>query len=304
MKPLELAGLLLGMFVLPASAARGQTKPPVVGIPGVAYTLTVRSAPKAGTSVPALSAGPSQNYVGRSVFAADRGRMDIVQGGVPPLFTAGDYVLFDTTGFLVVHPATRDFIAITRDAGGPSADRLAQAGVDIKLSDVKVTLDSLGPSDTVAGYATVHYRMTSAFNMSIEASFMAQQLGAEAVTDYWVAFVPGLPNNPLLRANGVMSLQTMGSAFADLSRRVDSASARMHQAVALRSTTTSRLVQGPGESGAVESTSEVSNLANAPVDENLLIIPAGFTQKPIPGFEAMPLPDIAAKWRRRPGAPP
>lgn len=303
MKPLELAALLLGAFVLPASHARAQTKPPVVGIPGVAYTLTVRSAPTAGTSVPALSASPSQNYVGRSVFAADRGRMDIVQGGVPPLLTAGDYVLFDTTGFLVVHPATRDFFAITRDVGGPSADRLMAAGVDIKLSDVKVSLDSLGPSDTVAGYATLHYRMTTAFNMSIEASFIAQQLGAEAVTDYWVAAVPGLPNNPLLRANGVLSLQMMGGAFADLSRRVDSASARMHQAVALRSTTTNRLVQGPGESGAIESTSEVSDVTHAPVDENLLILPAGFTQKPIPGFEGTPLSEVAAKWRKPPSAP-
>ena len=304
MKTPDVAALLVGALVLSPSLARAQAKPPVVTIPGVAYTLRVRSTPQPGTSVPALSASPAENYVGHSVFAANRGRMDIVEGGVAPLFTTGDFVLFDTAGFIVVRPATHDFIAIPRDSTGPSADRLAAVGIEVKLSDVKVTLDSLGPSDTVAAYATLHYRMTTAFNMSIQASFISQQLGAESVTDYWVAVVPGLPNNPLLRANGVVGSEVMGGAFADLSRRVDSASARMHQAVALRSTTKSRLVQGPGESGAIEASTEVSGITHEPVDESLLMLPEGFTQTPLPGFEGTPLPDVAAKWRKRPGAPP
>lgn len=297
------SALLVAALVVSSSHVRAQAKPPVVSIPAVAYTLTVQSTPQSGTSVAALSAGPAQNYVGRSVFAANRGRMDIVEGGVAPLFAVGDYILFDTTSFIVVHPSTRDFIAVTNDLGGLSADKLASLGMTVKLSDVKVTLDSLGPSDTVAGYATLHYRMNTAFNMSVVASFMSQQLGAENVTDYWVAVVPGLPDNPLLRANGVMEAPLMGGPFSDLSRRVDSASARMHQAVALRSSSTNRIVQGPGESGSVLATSDVSGITREPVDENLLMLPADFTQKSLPGFEGTPPPDVAAKWRKRPGAP-
>ena len=117
--------------------------------------------------------------------------------------------------------------------------------------------------------------MTLAFTMSIDASFMQQRLATESVTDYWVANVPGLPSNPLLRVNGVPSSPAPLGAFKDISAKVDSAAARLGSAVALRTKTVSRLIQGPGANMTTEQTSEVSNIQRTTVDPASLISSRG-----------------------------
>jgi hypothetical protein len=269
-------------------------------IPGVAYTIRVASQPRSGVGLAGVATEAAQSYVGHAVFAANRGRLDIVEGAAEPTLTVGDYVLFDTTALVVVHPKTREFTIVRRDSSLTDLDRLNALGVTVTLSDVKVQLDSLGPSDTVAGFATMHYRMTTAFNMSVEAATMVQRMGTEAVTDYWVAVVPGLPNNPLLRANGVPGRAGMTGLFRELERRVDSASARMGKAVTLRSKTVSRLIEGPGSSATVEQTSEVSDIVRRFVDEDLLILPADYKYRSPTGAAADTVLDLGAKWRRPP----
>jgi hypothetical protein len=289
-------------FLSSAAIALGQRGQSNVGIPGVAYTISVSSAPVSGAGLAAVISEGSQSYVGHAVFAANRGRLDIVDGSSSS-FSKGDYVLFDTAQLVIVHPRTRNFTIVRGDSGFADLDRLSALGVKLTLSAVKVQLDSVGPSDTVAGFPTTHYRMTTAFNMSVEAASMAQRLGTESVTDYWVAVVPGLPNNPLLRANGVPGRAGMAGLFRELARRVDSASARMGEAVALRSKTVSRLTEGPGATTTAEQTSEVSGIQRRIVDENLLILPAGYTYSPPPGAQGDTTLDVGARWRRPPGAP-
>jgi hypothetical protein len=269
-------------------------------IPGVAYTIRVASQPRSGTGLAAAAADAAESYVGHAVFAANRGRLDIVEGAAEPTLGAGDYILFDTTAVVVVHPQTREFTIVRRDSSLNDLDRLNALGVTVTLSDVKVQLDSLGPSDTIAGIPTTHYRMTTAFNMSVAAAAMVQRMGTEAVTDYWVAVVPGLPNNPLLRANGIPGGAGMTGLFRDLERRVDSASARMGKAVTLRSKTVTRLIEGPGSSATVEQTSEVSDVVRRLVDEDLLMLPPDYKYRPPPGAAADTVLDAGAKWRRPP----
>ena len=74
--------------------------------PGIGYTIHVTSTPHAGSGGSGVLAGGAQNYVGRAVFAVNRGRMDIVDGAVESLFSKGDYVLFDSTDLVIVHPAS------------------------------------------------------------------------------------------------------------------------------------------------------------------------------------------------------
>jgi hypothetical protein len=300
---LSVAGLAASALLAPNRIALAQSGRSGAGIPGVAYTIRVSSQPRSGAGPSSGAIDSAQSYVGHGVFAANRGRLDIVEGSAEPAFAKGDYLLFDTTEIVVVHPRTRDFTIVHRDSTLTDLDRLSALGVKVTLSDVKVQLDSLGPSDTVAGFETTHYRMTTAFDMSVEAASMLQRLGTESVTDYWVAMVPGLPNNPLLRANGVPGGPGMGGMFHDLSRRVDSASARMGQAVALRSRTVSRLIEGPGSSTTVEQRSQVSDIARRIVDESLLIVPAGYVYQGAPGASGDTASDAGAKWRRPPGAP-
>ena len=203
--------LLLPVFMALAFAAVASRA--VVGqrarstLDGVSYTIRVTSSRRAAG---AATASPGERYVGHGVFAANRGRLEIVEGAADPVFNSGDYVLFDTSDLIVVHPATRDFVAVPRDSTLPALDSLSALGVQITLSDVKVTLDSISAGDTVAGFPTMHYRMTTAFNMTVDAAIMVQRVGTESVTDYWVALVPGLPNNPLLRANGIPGSDLLG----------------------------------------------------------------------------------------------
>ena len=292
--------VILGGTMSQSARAFAQRAGSTGTIPGVAYTIRVVSQPRPGAGFEGIAPEAAQSYVGHAVFAANRGRLDIVQGAAEPTLSAGDYILFDTTALVVVHPRTHEFTIVRRDSSLSDLDRLNALGVTVTLSDVKVQLDSLGPSDTIAGFPTTHYRMTTAFNMSVEAASMMQRMGTEAVTDYWVAVVPGLPNNPLLRANGVPGGAGMTGLFRDLERRVDSASARMGKAVTLRSKTVSRLIEGPGSSASVEQTSEVSDVVRRLVDEDLLILPADYKYRPPSGATADTVLDAGAKWRRPP----
>jgi hypothetical protein len=269
---------------------------------GVAYTIRVGGPPRSGSGMAAAVASPTPTYTAQAIFAAGRGRMDIVDGGLESLFAKGDYVLFDSTDLVVVHPATREFVPLPHDTG-PSKQQLESMGMKMTIADAKVTIDSIMGSDTVAGRATRHFRMTTAFNMLIEAGAMQQHLATENITDYWVASVPGLPGNPLLRANGFGAAPAMLGMFKELGARVDSAAARMGSRVALRTTTSSRLMQGPGSELRMQQTSEVSDLKVRDVDESSLVLPAGYKLGAVPGADAAVVTpaDAGAKWRRLPG---
>jgi hypothetical protein len=111
--------------------------------------------------------------------------------------------------------------------------------------------------------------------MAMDGGAMPQRLGTESVTDYWVGNVPGLPSNPLLRSNGLGGAG-MSTVFKSLSARVDSAAARMGSALALRTSSNTRVVLGPGQILESQQSAVVSDLERRTVDEKLLVTPATF----------------------------
>lgn len=293
----------LALAVFATASPAQSTAPQGPTVPGLSYTIHASAGPSSGSGMMGAVGVGSQNYTGRAVVAGDRGRMDITDGGVESLFTKGDYILFDTTDLVIVHPATKDFVVLRHDVASQGLARLESMGLKMAVSDVKVTLDSISAGDTVAGIPTRHYRMTTAFNLSIDAGFMQQGLGTESLTDYWVANVPGLPTNPLLRVNGISSPSAaMTGLFADLSARVDSAARRLGSAVALKTVTVSHMNRGPGTSTTTRQESDVSDIRHQDVDESLLLLPAGYKQGSLPGMEQKPTTDDGAKWRTLPRA--
>jgi len=286
------AGLLAGApsIVSAQVAPRGR-------VGGVAYTIRVTSTPHAGSSGAGAMAGTAQNYIGHAVFAANRGRMDVVDGGVESLFGKGDYILFDTTDLVIVHPASKTFVPLPHDVAGQTMERLESIGVKMTIADEKVVLDSLGFGDTVGGLPTSHFRMTTAFTMSLDAGVMQQRLATESVTDYWVASVPGLPRNPLLRANGLSGPSAMTGMFKSISAKVDSAAKRMGSAVALKTTTMSRLIDGQGNNTMMEQSSRVSDIEPREVHDTLLVLPSDYAPRGLAGVEGPMSDDVGAKWR-------
>lgn len=291
---LHILGLAAAFAGGAVGAAHGQSGRPSL-VPGYAYTLRVSG--HAGSSP---VAGPGTNsYVGRVSYAGARGRMDIVDGGVEMMFAKGDYILFDSTEIVVVHPATEEFLVIGPDALRHTANRMAVTGVVMTTSDEKVSLDSLGVGDTVSGVPTRRYRLSLAFNMNIDApSSGRSRIASESTTDYWVGSVPGLPSNSLLRSNG-LGMSAMPGLFATLGARVDSASARMGQTIALRTISTTRIAAGPGQQIETHQSSEVSDLARRPVDQSLLVLPDRFKPVSAEGGDA-PSAEAVAKWKTLP----
>lgn len=294
-----LAGLNIGAssLVVAQVAPRGR-------LAGVAYTIRVRGTPHGGSGALGAMAGSAQNYLGRAVFAANRGRMDILEGGVESLFGKGDYILFDSTDLVIVHPASKAFVQLPHDVAGQTMERLESIGVKMNIADEKVVFDSLGVGDTVAGIPTSHYRMTTAFTMSVDAGFVQQRLATESITDYWVASVPGLPRNPLLRANGLSDPSAMTGMFKSISQKVDLAAKRMGSAIALKTTTVSRLIDGQGVNSMTEQASDVSSIEPRDVDDSLLVLPADYKLSPLSGVEQAVSNDAGAKWRIPPRSRP
>jgi hypothetical protein len=265
-----------------ALPARPQARPAAPQVNGVAYDIRVTSTPTAGLGMAAAMGAASQDYTGHAVFAGRRGRLDITQGGVASLLNKGDYVLFDSSAIIVVHPAAQEYIPISAQMASDAFAQLQSLGVQVTLGDLKVTLDTLRGADTVAGYPTRHFRMTTAFTMSLDAAIMQQRFAAESITDYWVASVPGLPADALLRVNSLTTAPLAG-VFKELAAKVDSAAALMGSAAALKSKTVSRFIQGPGASVTTEQSSEVSNVKHVQVEASLLSVPSGYHKGSIGG---------------------
>src|SRR4051812_705661 len=104
---------LLGAAVLGASLG-GQTPRHGRALPGYAYTVRITGGQSAHGAAGAPPTGGDQNYTGRAVAAAARGRLDIIEGSADELFQQGDYLLFDTVDVIIVHPAKQEFIPVPR----------------------------------------------------------------------------------------------------------------------------------------------------------------------------------------------
>lgn len=287
-----IAALLIGAAGSVPARAQSRADGPLTN--GVSYDIRVSSTPTAGLGMAAAMGAAAQDYTGHAVFVGKRGRLDIVEGGVASLLNKGDYVLFDSGTVTVVHPATREYVPVSAQMASDALEQLQSLGVSISLGDLKVTLDTVAGADTVAGYATRHFRMTTAFTMALDAAIMQQRFATESVTDYWVANVRGLPADALLRVNSLTAAPLTG-VFKELAAKVDSAAALMGSGAALKSKTVSRLIQGPGAGVTTEQTSEVSNVKRVQVADSALVVPSGYKQ----GSIGVEIPKTGRSPRKR-----
>jgi hypothetical protein len=274
------------------SAVAAQARPSTEPAQGYTYTLTTTQ----GAGRRGITGGPgTQSYVAHATVLGSRGRMDIVEGNTP-LFAKGDYILFDSTEIVVVHPSTQTFNLVTEQ----TVAAVGQGAFDstIKVSDESVALDLIGPGDTISGFPTTHYRMRLGFNMASLA--MPIRLGSEAVTDYWVATIPGMGPNPMLGANSLgHGAGGVPGVLRALSLRVDSAATRMGRTIVLRSASATRITLGQGDRQESQTSTLVSDIKRAPVDRNYLIVPIQYKVAPLPGMSADSLSD-GAKWKAPP----
>lgn len=268
------ASVALLALASPRQAA-AQTAKPGSGVDfDVAVTMNV-SGPMSS-----MLAGLGPGYTGHGVALGSRIRIDIVDGALPPLAEKGDYMLFDSAGITVVHPAKKEFVPISAEASGKALEQLQALGMSIALKDIDVSLDSIPGAETVSGFKTRHYKTSIAYTVALEGLGTSQQLKSSATSEYWMAPIPGLSTSPLQRTGQLNGGQGLGLSkdgpLKDLAVRVDSVARVMKgTAVKVKTTTTSDM---GGGTMTIELGSQMLRVKQSPVDAAMFVVPADYTR--------------------------
>lgn len=280
-------------------AAAAGARPPhrgAVPLEGLRYTLHVSMAPRAGGGLP-LGMG-NQDWTGMVVAANGRGRVDVTAGQAPGMWAVGDYLLFDSTEFVIVHPASREFVSVPADIATRSFEQMKANGIDVSVTGVSAALEPVAGMDSVAGRPAQHYKLMVKYALGMSAGAMQQSVQTQVTSDMWVARVPGMFESPFLRMSSSLGRGLMG----EITAKVDSVVKPLTGSLPLRSVTVTQLSGALPTTVETEQRVEVSNLAPAAVNDSLLVLPQGFTAGTLPGASA-PEPDSSgAKWRRPPRA--
>ncbi len=269
---LALAAVSLSAEPLAAQGAQKQTA-------GIEFDMKTTMTAAGGMS--GMLSGMTPGYTGHGVQTGNRVRIDITDGALPPLAEKGDYIVFDTSGMTVVHPAKKEFVPIPKDFASKMFEQMQSMGMSITVGASSISLDSLPGTDTIAGYPTRHYRSTLTYSMTLEGMGMSQQLKSTTTGEYWTAQIPGLSTSPLQRTNQLTGGQGMSSISAvgplkDLASKSDSVMRRM-SGIALRTRMNSTSDTGAGDMS-LDMNAELSNLKRAPIDDTLFVIPADYTK--------------------------
>lgn len=290
------------------AAAQGATT--AATIPGTTYTLHGATVPR-GTDIEGISpmASLRSNYTAVVVFAAGRGRMDITDGKTTT-FEKGDFVLFDSADYIVVHPKGKIFYGAPKNLFADMSSMAEASGVRASLNGVKVSLDTLGTKDQVSGLATQHYRITSNYTMvfdlsAIDPSVPSVRLDSKLTQEIWYADVPNFPPMPFGQVSSTMLAdlsEMMNGSLRELATKLAAVQSGLPVGkVAVKGTQAMRF----GGSG-YDMTTEISGIKDAPVDVTQMVLPDGFTETLMPGLEALGASktlsaDGGAKWKIKPG---
>ena len=268
--------LLAVAFAAPA-AMRAQS--------GLAYDFALRE----------TVAGQEQSSAGHALIAGNKVRMDIVgpssfaRFGLTTLGDSVSIISADTGEAQVVTMlahATKEYIQFTPLKMIKSMKELmAQmgGGPQLDFTGSKVTVDSLGAGDVIAGHATLHYRVTVAIRTSLSGAAMSQQ---DIVNDYYIA--PDL--NDFARGNALLTgtddllvVPGIPKAFSDDLSKVSRITGA---AMALRVETT---LSGQmfGAEMSRKQTLEVTSVKRADVPASSFVVPAGYKRVVPPGMEAI-----------------
>jgi len=286
---------------LTLAASRPHT-PAAATLPGIAFTIDSGPPPPPPAAVVqrfGLSPELITQVAGRVEFAGGRGRLDVVaiarrtpiirtEGIVlgPPLAQPGDYYLFDSTGFLLVRPATRTFSAF------PIADDRfnyegGRDGWPAWFPLKRTAIDTL-----TAGAAPAVLRQHGAYPVYWHADIRGRELARGRFT-----IVDARPGEL-----AVVRWFAATRAIAALMLKGDT--------LAASSPTNTALGLWAEPDDTVPPTAIVEmrpfvGLHRAEVVVDRLVLPAGYTESPWPGYEKVQQvfptsADSGAHWRRVP----
>jgi hypothetical protein len=291
--------MAVGTLML-AGCATGASQRSRSPLPGVRFTI--------GTAeLPAPAHGALGLFDGVVEFAAGRGRLDVIapRGSPPiavrgvtitaPLAGRGDYYLFDSTGFVLVRPARRTFSTFVLSESSHRLGDVHEAREGM-MEFSRFRADTLGAGDSAR--LVRHGPFTVRWHLDRRQAEGPSRVLARG----WIE----LPDAPA----GEASVVRWFGAAATLAGMPDSLGAlppdslRVTAAVVLP-TSGGDAPEASGAPLTLVVLHPLSRLMTAGIDRSRLVLPAGFTQTPWPGFERAPGPAVAARdaaerWRTPP----
>lgn len=256
--------------------------------------------------LPSPARGALGAIKGAVEFAAGRGRLDViarderspiaVQGVTisPPLGGPGDYYLFDSTGFVLVRPATRTFSTFRLSESSYRIGDVLQARERF-MEFTRLRADTLTAGDSAR--LTQHGPFTLRWHLD-----RRQAAGpAHVLARGWIE----LPDAPAGEASAV---RWFGAAavLAAMHGGVDSLPPDSLQVTALVVLPIPGATRGAsGSYVTLVVQHPLSGVTSARVDPAQLILPVGYTETPWPGFAnaspSLTLSDTSAdRWRTMP----
>src|SRR4029078_10572168 len=125
-----------------AVTASAQTQAGPKRVDGLSYDMRMTSAPTAGAGLATAMGNVAQSYAGHATVVGNRGRLDIVEGGLQPLFSKGDYLLYDSTGITIVRPASQEYVPLSAELNNSKIFEQMQAmGVSMSVPASKGAMD-------------------------------------------------------------------------------------------------------------------------------------------------------------------
>ena len=173
---------------------------PQQGVPGTRYTFR-------------MTVGSDEPVVGTVREGTHRARVDIQKHRRPE----DDYLVITHDGHRVisVHPSSGEYSVVDDSVfervAGIGLQAVSGIGiVRFRVHDAHISTERLGAGETIAGFATEHYRLRQDYTVDVSPFGMhGDAVRQRVVTEYWVAPRAQLLPNPLIDM-----LSQIGTALA------------------------------------------------------------------------------------------
>jgi hypothetical protein len=296
---------LMVPFCAVALAGGPLTAQSTVRVPGITYAID--SGLDAGAAP-----GVFKQLVATVVFANGRGRIDIIgvsesprirADGIPisvPFGRVGDYYLFDSTGFILVRPATRTFSTVSIDDEAFNyQDRRDGWPAWFELHVLRI--DTLASGDSVDSRAVRQARTQLFWHLDLLIETTPKRPAGRDSIRILAAGHLAVRDFPAGEAS-VFRWFGPSQAVANLP---DSAGGLPTGRVRITAVAVLIPPDGGGDPINVITQHKISGLMAAQVELSRLVLPAGFTETAWPGNEKVfhagsPSRDSGAKWRAAP----
>jgi hypothetical protein len=264
----SVATLAAGVILLGAARPAGE---------GLRYDikLTVTTV-KAGTG---QSTRAYDEGLAHAQVSGTKARIDVAKGPIGPLMDGHFLIIHDTTTLLFdpqrMQYAQVDPAKMMQGLNGVIGGLNAMMGV--QATNIKVDETALGAGDQLGAYATLKYRITEDYTVSLNIMGMGSSMTGHTTTDYWYAQKAAGIINPFVAKNASPTQLpvNLGPQYA---AQMTAARAKLPSGVPIKSVVTTVITDANGNRSTTTTQWEITNVAQAPIPDATFDIPSGYSQ--------------------------